>query len=339
MKAPFTILICSGLVACSSQPGQQAVIRDRLLDYQAAYVEPTLRVPEGLSDTRINEALPIPGIEEPTAGLYGGSFTAPRAETAARTIALPEARRYDVRGLQWLAVPQPIAVVWPQLEQFAVERQLVITETETTALGQVLRTRILTPDVFATLNQPTALEFRVNQGLRKGTAEVQVEGLTTPLSGETANAILDDLKGFLDSTSETTRTVSSALAQLDQTSRMVMTREEGIDQLTIGAPIERVFPVAADTLQDLRALIESGDLSAGTIRFRYVRKATEQRLQTMTFLNRAIATTIDDPVGQYELTVTPLSVNEVRLTITPISGSASIGGVNELIRELLGRLY
>ena len=339
MKALIAILGCSVLVACSSQPGQQAVIRDRLLDYQAAYVEPTLRVPDGLSDARINEALPIPGIEEPTAGLYGGSFNAPRAETAARTIALPEARRYDVRGLQWLAIPKPIAVVWPQVEQFAVDRQIVIVSAETTSLGQRLRTGITTPDLLPSLSEPTALEFKVNQGLRMGTAEVRVESLNTPLPAETVNAILDALKEFLDRSVESTRTVSSALAQLDQVSRMVITREEGIDHLTIGAPIERVFPVAADILQDLRALIESGDLSAGTIQFQYVRKATEQRLQTMTFLNRAIATTIDDPVGQYQLAITPVSADEVRLDVLPISGSASIGGVNELIRELSGRLY
>ena len=337
MRTTVVVVTSLGLVACSGQPSQQALIRDRLLDYQAAYVEPTLRVPEALSDARIEEALPIPGIEEPTAGLYGGSFTAPRAETAARTIALPEARRYDVRGQQWLAIPQPIAVVWPTLERFA-SAELQVVGVETTPTGQALQA-VVSPQRMTELTAPTQVRFTVTQGLRPSTAELRVIATTGVLSPLATNALLDTFLAFMAEQGDTTRVVSRALAQLDETSRMVVTREEGIDQLTIAASIERVFPVAADILQDLRALIDSGDLSAGTIQFRYVRKATEQRLQTLTFLNRAIATTIEDPVGRYELTVTPTRVGEVTLEISPVSGAASIGGANELIRELLDRLY
>lgn len=337
MRRSAVILACVGLSACSGQPTQQALIRDRLLDYQAAYVEPTLRIPDGLSDARIGDALPIPGIEEPTAGLYGGSFTAPRAESAARTIALPEARRYDVRGQQWLAIPQPIAVVWPTLERFAGEA-LQPVDVETTSVGQVLRA-IVSPQRIPEFTSPIQVRIAVTQGLRASTAEVRVVDTPEGVSPAAINALLDSFLEFMSEQGETTRVVSRALAQLDNTSRMVMTREEGSDQLTIAAPIERVFPVAADILQDLRALIDSGDLSAGTIQFRYVRKATEQRLQTLTFLNRAIATTIEDPVGRYELKITASRPGEVVLQVIPVSGAASIGGVNELIRELLERLY
>lgn len=330
------------LTGCSQQGPQQGVIRDRLLDYQAAYVEPTLRVPEGLSDERIQESLPIPGIEEPTAGLYGGSFTAPRAEAAARTIALPAARRYDVRGLQWLAIPQPIASVWPRMERLLNEAGIQIVASQTTDSGQQLTTGLL-GDGALRLGLPAAaasqVVISVNQGLRPGTAEIQVRDQANQWTADDRNAVLESIRVTLTESVETARIVSSALAQLDQISRMVMTREQGVDHLVIGAPLERVFPVAADMLQDLRALIGSGDLSEGTIQFQYVRKATEQRLQSMTFLNRSIATTIEDPVGRYRLEMTRVADNEVKLAIVPVSGAASLGGVNELIRELLGRLY
>ena len=40
------LVVCIiGLVGCSGS-NQQAAIRDRQLDYQAAYVEPKLKVPE-----------------------------------------------------------------------------------------------------------------------------------------------------------------------------------------------------------------------------------------------------------------------------------------------------
>ena len=79
MKRAIILASLVTLVGCSGS-NQQAAIRDRQLDYQAAYVEPKLKVPEGLSDDRVKESLRIPGVDEPTAGLYGGSFEAPRAE-------------------------------------------------------------------------------------------------------------------------------------------------------------------------------------------------------------------------------------------------------------------
>ncbi|MEL0321452.1 MAG: hypothetical protein VXA68_05510, partial [Gammaproteobacteria bacterium] len=67
MKRVLSLVVISTLVGCSGS-NQQAAIRDRQLDYQAAYVEPKLKVPEGLSDDRVNESLRIPGVDEPTAG-------------------------------------------------------------------------------------------------------------------------------------------------------------------------------------------------------------------------------------------------------------------------------
>ena len=74
------------------------------------------KVPEGLSDDRVNESLRIPGVDEPTAGLYGGSFEAPRAEAALRTLTLPTIRRYQLGDFHWLSIPEAPSAVWPELE-------------------------------------------------------------------------------------------------------------------------------------------------------------------------------------------------------------------------------
>ena len=54
MKRVLWLVTLCLLVGCSGS-NQQAVIRDRQLDYQAAYNEPKLKVPEGLANTRVNE--------------------------------------------------------------------------------------------------------------------------------------------------------------------------------------------------------------------------------------------------------------------------------------------
>ena len=123
MRRILLVVCISGLVGCSGS-NQQAAIRDRQLDYQAAYVEPKLKVPEGLSDDRVNESLRIPGVDEPMAGLYGGSFEAPRAEAALRTLTLPTIRRYQLGDLHWLSIPEAPSAVWPELERFITENKL-----------------------------------------------------------------------------------------------------------------------------------------------------------------------------------------------------------------------
>ena len=52
MKRVLWLVMLCLLVGCSGS-NQQAAIRDRQLDYQAAYIEPKLKVPEGLANTAL----------------------------------------------------------------------------------------------------------------------------------------------------------------------------------------------------------------------------------------------------------------------------------------------
>ena len=100
--------------------------RDRQLDYQAAYVEPKLKVPDELSSERVNESLRIPGVNEPTAGLYGGSFEAPRADDFLRAQTLSVIRRHRIGEMRWLSIPEDPSAVWPELERFVSENKLTV---------------------------------------------------------------------------------------------------------------------------------------------------------------------------------------------------------------------
>lgn len=344
------LAICAGclvLVGCTGS-SQDAAIRDRQLDYQAAYVEPTLRVPEGLSDQRINESLRIPGVDEPTAGLYGGSFQAPRADAALRTVSLPTIRRYQIGELHWLSIPEGPSAVYPELRTFIEENKLQVTRSEQNDGLQVVES-----SVFQGMNEHSgsriirhfapevgevALRLTVRPGLRAQTSEVQL----TPAFGEfdetLVGRILDEFKYHLERREDEGRAVSRALAMLEVDTRMRSERVEGLDALSIDASVTRVFGVTVDAVRDLGAAIDGGDLSQGLLNIRYVRKATERRLAAMSALNRALATTIEDPVGSYQVQLIegegPLS-----LRVIPTGGAASIGGANELVRELKERLY
>ena len=88
----------------------------------------------------------------------------------------------------------------------------------------------------------------------------------------------------------------------------------------------------------LGAAIDGGNLETGLLNIRYVRKSTERRLATMGALNRVIVTTIEEPVGSYQVQMRPTDEGLI-VKVVPTGTVASIGGANELIREIRERLY
>ena len=150
--------------------------------------------------------------------------------------------------------------------------------------------------------------------------------------------ILDELKYHLERREDEGKAVSRALSLLEVGNRMTSRRIEGMDELVVQADIPRVFGVTVDAVRDLGAAIDGGDLEKGLLNIRYVRKATERRLATMSALNRAIATTIEDPVGSYQVQMQPTDQGLI-MKVVPTGAAASIGGANELIREFRERLY
>jgi len=343
----FFIVCISALVGCSGS-NQQAAIRDRQLDYQAAYVEPKLKVPDGLSDDRVNESLRIPGVDEPTAGLYGGSFEAPRAEAALRTLTLPAIRRYELGDLHWLSIPEAPSAVWPELERFITENKLTVVES-----AQTDGTQRVESSVFQGVNTHSGsriirhfapevgrvgLRFSLEAGLRVGTSEVRLEPSSGSFDDVLTGRILDELKYHLERREDEGKAVSRALSLLEVGNQMTSRRIEGMDELVVQADIPRVFGVTVDAVRDLGAAIDGGDLDKGLLNIRYARKVTERRLATMSALNRAIATTIEDPVGSYQVQMQPTDEGLV-VKVVPTGAAASIGGANELIREFRERLY
>ena len=119
---------------------------------------------------------------------------------------------------------------------------------------------------------------------------------------------------------------------------MKLRRIDGVDELFVQAPIPRVFGVTVEAVKDIGATIDDGDLEQGLLNIRYVRKVTEQRLAAMSSLNRAIATTMEDPVGAYQI-IMQRNTDGTVLKAIPTGSGASISGANELIREFRDRLY
>ena len=347
MRRILLIFCISALVGCSGS-NQQAAIRDRQLDYQAAYVEPKLKVPDGLSDDRVNESLRIPGVDEPTAGLYGGSFEAPRAEAALRTLTLPTIRRYQLGDLHWLSIPEAPSAVWPELERFITENKLTVVESAQSDGTQRVESSVFQGvDThsgsriirhFAPEVGRVALRFSLEAGLRVGTSEVRLDPSSGSFDDVLTGRVLDELKYHLERREDEGKAVSRALSLLEVGNRMTSRRIEGMDELVVQADIPRVFGVTIDAVRDLGAAIDGGDLEKGLLNIRYVRKVTERRLITMSALNRAIATTIEDPVGSYQVQMQPTDEGLV-VKVLLKGAAASIGGANELISEFRERLY
>jgi len=347
VKSHHIVMLLVFLVGCSG-PNQQAAIRDRQLDYQAAYVEPKLKVPEGLSSERVNESLRIPGVNEPSAGLYGGSFEAPRADGLLRAQTLIMIRRHQIGEMRWLSIPEAPSAVWPELERFVSENKLTVFYSRVEKGTQVLESnpfrgtdaysgsriiRHFSPDLGSIV-----LRFSLQSGLRNSTSEVRVDIPAGRVDSLYTDRILSEFKSYLEQREKRGRAVSRALSLVEVGNRIDLRHIEGLDELVIQAQIPRVFGVAVEAVKDIGATIDGGDLDQGLLNIRYVRKATEQRLAAMSALNRAIATTMEDPVGSYQIVMNE-NTDGLVLKVVPTGLGASIGGANELIREFRDRLY
>ncbi len=344
------ILLITGMIllmGCSGSD-QQAAIRDRQLDYQAAYVEPKLKIPTVLSDDLVNESLRIPGVDETTAGLYGGSFEAPRSEAALRALTLPTIRRYRTGDLQWLSIPDEPSTVLPELERFIRDNKIKVVSSK-----QMSGVQILDSSVFrgAETNSGSrvirhflpelgdvSLRFFLRSGLRIDTSEIRLEPVNGAFDQELTGRILDEFKYHLQRRSGQGSTVSRALSMIELTSRMEYRRMMGIDELIIDAEVNRVYGVAIDAVRDLGAVVDGGDLEQGLIIIRYVQKETARRLASMSKVNRAIATAIEAPAGSYQIQIRS-SAEGTTVKVIPTEAPASIGGANEIIREFRERLY
>jgi uncharacterized lipoprotein len=292
--------------------------------------------------------LRIPGVDEPTAGLYGGSFEAPRAEAALRTLTLPTIRRYQLGDLHWLSIPEAPSAVWPELERFITENKLTVMQSAQSQGIQKVESSVFQGvnthsgsriiRHFAPEVGPVALKFSLEPGLRIGTSEVRLEAASGTFDDLLTGRILDEFKYHLERREDQGKAVSRAVSLLEVGNRMSSRRVEGMDELVVTAEIPRVFRVTVDAVRDLGAVIDGGDLEKGLLNIRYVRMATERRLETMSALNRAIVTTIEDPVGSYQVQMQQTDEGLV-VKVVPTGASASIGGANELIREFRERLY
>ena len=347
VKGHYYAIVLGFLAGCSGS-NQQAAIRDRQLDYQAAYVEPKLTVPEGLSDERVNESLRIPGVNKPTAGLYGGSFEAPRADSSMRAQTLTVIRRHEVGEMRWLSIPEDPSVVWPELERFISENKLTVFYSRVEKGTQVLESnpfrgteahsgsriiRHFSPDLGSIV-----LRFSLESGLRNSTSEVRIDIPAGRVDSVYIDRILNEFKFHLEQRENRGRAVSRALSLVEIRDRMKLRRVDGVDELFVQAPIARVFGVTVEAVKDIGATIDDGDLEQGLLNIRYVRKVTEQRLAAMSSLNRAIATTMEDPVGAYQI-IMQRNTDGTVLKAIPTGSGASISGANELIREFRARLY
>jgi uncharacterized lipoprotein len=296
----------------------------------------------------VDESLRIPGIDEPTAGLYGGSFEVPRAQAARRTLTLPTIRRYQLGDLHWLSIPEAPSAIWPELERFITENKLNVMQSANLQGSQKIESSVFQGvnthsgsriiRHFAPEVGPVALKFSLEPGLRIGTSEVRLEAASGTFDDLLTGRILDEFKYHLERREDQGKAVSRAVSLLEVGNRMSSRRVEGMDELVVTAEIPRVFRVTVDAVRDLGAVIDGGDLEKGLLNIRYVRMATERRLETMSALNRAIVTTIEDPVGSYQVQMQQTDEGLV-VKVVPTGASASIGGANELIREFRERLY
>jgi outer membrane protein assembly factor BamC len=169
---------------------------DRSTEYVRAESAGPLRVPPGLNDGAVEDVLLIPDLPpRPQAELFTDAAPRPAAMHGPEQEALRIQMLGDVR---WLVIPQPPALVWPQLKEFFFDTGVPIA-SEVPSEGQLVtgwleiepglardpvRRAILEAKAEAGLSGGRdRLRIQLEQGLRSSSSEVVIKHEHDPGDG------------------------------------------------------------------------------------------------------------------------------------------------------------
>lgn len=189
VRRSIVLLLTLGLVGgCSWFNDDEGIFVNQTDDYISVQEPPALIVPEDLDSVRVQDAFPVPEInQQPRPQMFPGRAPRPTAIFANDT-------REDVRiqrlgDRSWLVVPEPPSVVWPQVKQFMADNGVSIDselpylgfldsewlEVEDTTYRDVIRERLknqkLAEDALGGVDR---FRIKLEQGLRDRTSEIHV---------------------------------------------------------------------------------------------------------------------------------------------------------------------
>ena len=167
MRTILACLLVPTLVGCTWLTGEKGYFRDRSDDYRKAQVQPSLKVPAGLNDDKLQDIYVIPPITEDLQ--VTGTFETPRPAPLVARESEELVRIQRLGEEEWILASMAPGQLWPQVRAFLNNNSLQVARVD--ARAGIMETGWLKEE-GQSMNQ--RFRFRIEQGVQRNTSELHV---------------------------------------------------------------------------------------------------------------------------------------------------------------------
>lgn len=268
------------LAGCGYLFGDQGLFPDTSEDYKKAPELPVIAVPEGKSGESLQEAYPIPEVQDSM--LMAGEYEVPRPTPLVAGSADEMVRIQKLGDDSWALIAEAPGQVWPQVRSFLTSSGISVARVD--ARAGIMETGWLELE-----NQPMASRFRVRieQGVQRGTSELHV--LQMNQAGDVDNwppssdkpeleaEMLQALAQYIANSAGTAPVSMVANQEIDAAGKVsIKESPDGEAYIALALPYDRAWASLGRALQKSTFEITDRDRSTGIYYTRFLGPESEE---------------------------------------------------------------
>jgi len=274
MRQLLAALLVSSLVGCTWLTGEKGYFRDRSDDYRKAQVEPTLRVPAGMDDDKLQDIYVIPPITEELK--VSGEFEVPRPTPLAAREIEELVRIQRLGDEEWMLASMAPGQLWPQVRAFLNNNALQVARVD--ARAGIIETGWMQGE-GAPMNE--RYRFRIEQGVQRNTSELHVLQMfqagdisswpENPADKERSSEMLLALAQYIANATETAPVSMMAQQQISAGGKVSLQEDaDGNPYIRLELPYYRAWASVERALRESNFKTRDRDRSSGVFYVRYV---------------------------------------------------------------------
>ena len=267
VRITLLALLCGAVSGCSYLFGNDGLFPSKADDYKNSPELPVMKVPQGKDAGRMQEAFPIPNIEEDV--VLAGEFEVPRPTPLVAGAGEDFVRIQRLAEDSWVLVEEAPGQLWPQVRSFLSAAGIQIVRVDA-------RSGILESGWLQLEGKPMASRFRyrIERGVQRGTSELHVLQMNQagdinswPDSSddlEQESEMLQSLAQYIANSTDSAPVSMIADQAISATGRITLQETtEGKTYISLGLSSERAWASLARALERSHFEITDRDRSAG----------------------------------------------------------------------------
>lgn len=283
-KAPVLLCQCALVLSasgCGYMFGDQGVFRDRSEDYKKAPQTAPVKVPEGMESAPLRDLYVIPPVAD--VATQPGEFEVPRPAPLSTGTDQELVKIQKLGDDSWILIGLAPGQVWPQVRNFMSASGMQIARAD--ARAGIMESNWVTIEGSPLKSR---FQFRMEQGVQRGTSELHVLQMTQGGSSTEWPAKSDDP----DQAAQMLRSVAQYLADSAESAPVSMIAEQGISAggkislledpagyayLQLELPFDRAWASLGLALEKSFFEITDKDRSSGIYYVRYQGKVAPEK--------------------------------------------------------------